>query len=173
MSSPSPQQPIETTTKKSPLKTSASLTTTTSTPMSMSTLQPNVMASKNKHNSSKRKKQSNNTTTKDLLTFSVLEAADVFQYSSELLLYNDGGGKELLRAGSIDALIVLATQSYKNDFLFLEAFVAMYRTFLSTHTLLEKLVNRFRRFNRRSEAQPDKQQQNKRVAHCAFSLLVG
>jgi hypothetical protein len=48
----------------------------------------------------------------------VLESADVFQSSSELLLYNEDGGKELLRAGSIDALIVLATQSYKNDFLY-------------------------------------------------------
>ena len=110
------------TTKKSPLKTSTSLTTT---PSQTSTLQPNVVTSKNKRNSSKRKKQSNNSTTKD--SSSVLEAADVFPYSSELLLYKDDGGKELLRAGSIDALIVLATQSYKNNFLFEEAFVATYR----------------------------------------------
>ena len=102
------------TTKKSPLKTSTSLTTT---PSQTSTLQTNVVTSKNKRNSSK--------TTKD--SSSVLEAADVFPYSSELLLYNDDGGKELLRAGSIDALIVLATQSYKNNFLFEEAFVATYR----------------------------------------------
>ncbi len=133
--------------------------------------QSNLIVSKNKRNSSKRKKQSNNASTKDI-SASVLESADVLQSGSELLLYNEDGGKELLRAGSIDALIVLATQSYKNDFLYQEAFVATYRTFLSTHTLLEKLVHRFRRFNRRTEAQHEKQQQNKRVAHSAFSLLV-
>jgi len=61
---------------------------------------------KNKRNSSKRKKQTSSSTLKDT-TASVLESADVFQYSSELLSYNEDGGKELLRAGSIDALIVL------------------------------------------------------------------
>ena len=94
--------------KKSPLKMSSS-----------SAICPpsNVVSSKNKRNSSKRKKQTNNSSIKDT-SASVLESADVFQSSSELLLYNEDGGKELLRAGSIDALIVLATQSYKNDFLY-------------------------------------------------------
>jgi hypothetical protein len=92
--------------KKSPLKMSSSIC-----PPS------NVVSSKNKRNSSKRKKQFNNSSIKDT-SASVLESADVFQSSSELLLYNEDGGKELLRAGSIDALIVLATQSYKNDFLY-------------------------------------------------------
>ena len=77
--------------------------------------------------------------------------------------------KELLRAGSVDALIVLATQSVKNDFLYQEAFIATYRTFVSTHDLLEKLVQRFRKFNNRKDEQ---QMIYKRVAHCAFSLMV-
>ena len=73
------------------------------------------------------------------------------------------------RAGSVDALIVLATQSVKNDFLYQEAFIATYRTFVSTHDLLEKLVQRFRKFNNRKDEQ---QMIYKRVAHCAFSLMV-
>ncbi len=81
-------------------------------------------------------------------------------------------GKELLRAGTEDALIVLATQSVKNDFLYQEAFMATYRTFITTHDLLEKLVQRFRRFNNRRDDRPQQQNANKRVAHCAFSLLV-
>ena len=75
----------------------------------------------------------------------------------------------LFRAGSVDALIVLATQSVKNDFLYQEAFIATYRTFVSTHDLLEKLVQRFRKFNNRKDEQ---QMIYKRVAHCAFSLMV-
>ena len=66
-------------------------------------------------------------------------------------------------------MIVLATQSVKNDFLYQEAFIATYRTFVSTHDLLEKLVQRFRKFNNRKDEQ---QMIYKRVAHCAFSLMV-
>jgi hypothetical protein len=99
----------------------------------------------------------------------------------------------LLRAGRIDALIVLATQSYKNDFLYQEAFLCTYRTFVSTHDLLEKLVHRFRRFSSSSKNKPflksipppraldtsdDEesaqalQHQYQRVARSSFSLLV-
>ena len=97
----------------------------------------------------------------------------------------------LLRAGRIDALIVLATQSYKNDYLYQEAFLCTYRTFISTHDLLEKLVHRFRRFSSSSKNKPflkvipptndtsdDEgsaaalQHQCQRVARSAFSLLV-
>jgi hypothetical protein len=82
--------------KKSPLKV------TLPPPSSVSS----VVTIKNKRNSSKRKKQPISSTSKDT-SASVLESADVFQYSSELLSYNEDGSKELLRAGSIDALIVL------------------------------------------------------------------
>ena len=100
--------------KKSPLKMVLSSSSATTGPQTSTNL---TVVNKNKRNSSKRKKQSNASSTKDICA-SVLESADVFQSSSELLLYNEDGGKELLRAGSIDALIVLATQSYKNDFLY-------------------------------------------------------
>ena len=82
------------------------------------------------------------------------------------------GREKLLRAGTVDALIVLATQSVKNDFLYQEAFMATYRTFITTHDLLDKLVQRFRKFNNRRDDRAQQQIAYKRVAHCAFSLLV-
>ena len=73
-----------------------------------------------------------------------------------------------------------------------EAFLCTYRTFISTHDLLEKLVHRFRRFSSSSKNKPflkgippptndtsdDEgsaaalQRQCQRVARSAFSLLV-
>lgn len=44
----------------------------------------------------------------------------VYTSSSEDSKGNSRGSKELLRAGSVDALIVLATQSVKNDFLWVQ-----------------------------------------------------
>ena len=106
---------------------------------------------------------------------------------------SNGQNNGLLRAGRTDALIVLATQSYKNDFLYQEAFLCTYRTFISTHDLLEKLVHRFRRFSSSSKNKPflksipppktmdtsdDEEStqalhhQYQRVARSSFSLLV-
>ena len=154
---------------------------------------------------------------------SVLDQVEVCKSSSKLFLYNaednksetgstattntresrvssssNSSNKEtnnngLLRAGRTDALIVLATQSYKNDFLYQEAFLCTYRTFISTHDLLEKLVHRFRRFSSSSKNKPflksiphpqamdtsdDEESiqalhhQYQRVARSSFSLLV-
>ena len=63
-----------------------------------------------------------------------------------------------MRGGSVDALIVLATQTIKNDFLyqvgtlrnnifskesdFQEAFLTTYRTFIAPELLIAKLVYR-------------------------------
>ena len=84
---------------------------------------------------------------------------------------NNSGGSVELRAGTVDALIVLATQTIKNDFLYQEAFLATYRTFLETEILIDKLVYRFTKFAKHS------QKQNNgisclRVSRNAFSLLV-
>ena len=89
---------------------------------------------------------------------SVLDQLIVAKTSTNLFLYNEESSspsnsigsnsnsshptKDLLRAGTLDALIVLATQSHKNDYLYQEAFLSTYRTFVSTHDLLEKLVHR-------------------------------
>ena len=74
---------------------------------------------------------------------------DMLVYTSSTDDQKGNRGKELLRAGSVDALIILATQSVKNDFFFFYhgAFMATYRTFIPTNDLLEKLVQRFRKFN--------------------------
>ena len=97
---------------------------------------------------------------------------DMLVYTSSTDDQKGNRGKELLRAGSVDALIVLATQSVKNDFLYQEAFMATYRTFIPTNDLLEKLVQRFRKFNNRRDDRAQQQMTYKRVAHCAFSLMV-
>ena len=118
----------------------------------------------------------------------VLDAVDV----SEHLVYGEqqpattssnsssGGGKSSaigsgsveLRAGSVDALIVLATQTIKNDFLYQEAFLATYRTFIKTETLVDKLVHRFTRFSTRSQHEAGRRGGALRISRNAFSLLV-
>ena len=119
----------------------------------------------------------------------VLDAVDV----SEHLVYGEqqpatsnssnssgGGGKSSaigsgsveLRAGSVDALIVLATQTIKNDFLYQEAFLATYRTFIKTETLVDKLVHRFTRFSTKSQHEAGRRGGALRISRNAFSLLV-
>ena len=72
--------------------------------------------------------------------------------------------------------MVLATQTIKNDFLYQEAFLTTYRTFMSTENLVEKLVYRFRTFNDKyNESCPNQNGSNmgcQRIARNAFSLLV-
>jgi Rap guanine nucleotide exchange factor 1 len=70
-----------------------------------------------------------------------------------------------VRAGSVDALIVLATQTVKNDFLYQEAFLTTYRTFIKPEVLIAKLVYRFRRFSGPEGG-------SLRLSRAAFSLLV-
>uniref|UniRef100_A0A1B6CP57 CRK SH3-binding GNRP n=1 Tax=Clastoptera arizonana TaxID=38151 RepID=A0A1B6CP57_9HEMI len=71
-----------------------------------------------------------------------------------------------MRGGNPDALIIHATKANKNDFLYQEAFLTTYRTFLSPLELIEKLCQRHERFSCASD--PAKQ----RAAREAFSLLV-
>ncbi|XP_040577956.1 uncharacterized protein [Lepeophtheirus salmonis] len=92
---------------------------------------------------------------------SLLDILDVTQ--SDYLIYYNGNE---VRAGIVDALVVLATQSYKNDFLFQEAFLATYRTFLTANELLHKLMLRFRKFNKGNVTN------HQRAAKSAFSLMV-
>ena len=132
-------------------------------------------APKARRSSSKKKKNS----CYSALGGSVLDQVDVQKTCYDMLVYTSSSeaekgqrSKELLRAGSVDALIVLATQSVKNDFLYQEAFMATYRTFIPTHDLLEKLVQRFRKFNNRRDVRAKEQMDCKKVAHCAFSLMV-
>ncbi|XP_054273628.1 rap guanine nucleotide exchange factor 1 isoform X3 [Macrosteles quadrilineatus] len=71
-----------------------------------------------------------------------------------------------VRGGHPDALIIHATKANKNDFLYQEAFLTTYRTFLTPLDLIEKLCHRHERFTRSSD------QSKQRAAREAFSLLV-
>ncbi|XP_063235683.1 guanine nucleotide-releasing factor 2 isoform X3 [Bacillus rossius redtenbacheri] len=94
---------------------------------------------------------------------SLLEQLDIAQY----LVYKKGDeeGPDI-RGGHPDALIIHATKANKNDFLYQEAFLTTYRTFLSPLELIRKLCHRHKRFSCSSD--PVKQ----RAAREAFSLLV-
>ena len=101
----------------------------------------------------------------------VLESTDV----SHLLVYgsaSENTGTSELRAGSVDALIVLATQTIKNDFLYQEAFLATYRTFADTETLIDKLVERHRYFAEKATNSERNESTYRRCSRAAFSLLV-
>ena len=110
---------------------------------------------------------------------SVLDSDDV----SSLLVYgasndkassgsgNTGGTAEL-RAGTVDALVILATQTIKNDFLYQEAFLTTYRTFVSTEVLVDKLVYRYRHFGELAVTGARSEPLHRRASRAAFSLLV-
>ena len=98
------------------------------------------------------------------------EQSSVNNNNSEKKSVSASGTVEL-RAGTVDALIVLATQTIKNDFLYQEAFLATYRTFVSTEVLVDKLVYRFTKFANLS-LEEDKQGPSLRISRNAFSLLV-
>ncbi|RZF34527.1 hypothetical protein LSTR_LSTR014754 [Laodelphax striatellus] len=71
-----------------------------------------------------------------------------------------------IRGGHPDALIIHATKASKNDFLYQEAFLTTYRTFLSPLECIEKLCRRHQRFCTSSDVV------KQRAAREAFSLLV-
>ncbi|CAF1099468.1 unnamed protein product [Adineta steineri] len=82
---------------------------------------------------------------------------------SHLLVFNTNEDPSL-RGGSIDALIIRATSSDKKDFVYQEAFLTTYRTFVSPSDLIDKLIQRYTFFSQ-FEAK-------KKIARYAFSLLI-
>lgn len=77
----------------------------------------------------------------------------------------------------MDELLILATQSTNQDFVFQDAFLLTYRTFIPTLHLLGKLEYRFRRFYRQGlgpggKGKGAEDAAHMRAARCAFSLLV-
>ncbi|CAF3900221.1 unnamed protein product [Rotaria sp. Silwood2] len=82
---------------------------------------------------------------------------------SHLLVFNLNEDPPL-RGGSIDALIIRATSPDKKDFLYQEAFLTTYRTFVSPSDLVEKLIQRYTYF-----AQFENK---KKISRYAFSLLI-
>lgn len=71
-----------------------------------------------------------------------------------------------IRGGSVDALIVRATKVNKNDFMYQEAFLTTFRTFITPIELVKKLVYRYNKFNIISDML------KQRAARNAFALLV-
>ncbi|XP_076473638.1 C3G guanyl-nucleotide exchange factor isoform X8 [Bombus vancouverensis nearcticus] len=71
-----------------------------------------------------------------------------------------------IRGGHPDALLIHATKANKHDFLYQEAFLTTYRTFMQPLELIQKLHKRHQRFS--CSADVIKQ----RAAREAFSLLV-
>lgn len=93
----------------------------------------------------------------------LLDLLDVREY---LVLKKEGEEGPEIRGGPVDGLIVHASKANKNDFLYQEAFLTTYRTFISPDELVNKLLKRYNRF----VSSPDIERQ--KAARNAFSLLV-
>ncbi|KAG7209272.1 hypothetical protein KM043_015388 [Ampulex compressa] len=94
---------------------------------------------------------------------SILDELDIAKH----LVYKkpDEEGPDI-RGGHPDALLIHATKANKHDFLYQEAFLTTYRTFMQPLELIQKLHRRHQRFS----CSPDVIKQ--RAAREAFSLLV-
>ncbi|CAL1273652.1 unnamed protein product [Larinioides sclopetarius] len=93
-------------------------------------------------------------------------ALDELDPTAYLIMKKNGEEGPDLRGGSVDSLIVLATRAPKNDFLYQEAFLTTYRTFISPHDLICKLLYRYNKFIHVSDMR-------QRAARNSFALLVG
>ncbi|XP_069982713.1 rap guanine nucleotide exchange factor 1 isoform X8 [Penaeus vannamei] len=93
----------------------------------------------------------------------LLDYLDVQEY---LVLKKEGDEGPDIRGGPVDALVVHASKANKNDFLYQEAFLTTYRTFVSPSELVTKLLYRYNKFTN----SPDVDHQ--KAARNAFSLLV-
>ena len=91
-----------------------------------------------------------------------------FKKSESLIYINNAEGLLELRAGHIDELIILATQTTNRDFVYQDAFLLTYRTYIETIELMEKLEYRFRKFNKCEKDDAERL----RAARSSFSLLV-
>ncbi|KAK2581004.1 hypothetical protein KPH14_006055 [Odynerus spinipes] len=94
---------------------------------------------------------------------SILEELDISKYLVFKKPEEEGPD---IRGGHPDALLIHATKANKHDFLYQEAFLTTYRTFMQPLELIQKLHKRHQRFS----CSPDVTKQ--RAAREAFSLLV-
>ncbi|XP_026827742.1 guanine nucleotide-releasing factor 2 isoform X6 [Ooceraea biroi] len=94
---------------------------------------------------------------------SILDELDINKHL--VLKKPDEEGPDI-RGGHPDALLIHATKANKHDFLYQEAFLTTYRTFIQPLELIRKLHRRHQRFS----CSPDVVKQ--RAAREAFSLLV-
>lgn len=100
---------------------------------------------------------------KDLDDYSLLDEVDV---ADHLVVKKEGEDGPNIRGGPGEALLVHATAAGRNDFMYQEAFLTTYRTFISSKELIQKLLRRYTRFSR------SKDPKRKKLSKNAFSLLI-
>ncbi|XP_011440592.3 rap guanine nucleotide exchange factor 1 isoform X4 [Magallana gigas] len=106
--------------------------------------------------------------------FAELNPLDDVDVSDQLIKKAETEDGPEIRGGSVDALVVHATSVGKQgsmedltdeEFMYQEAFLTTYRTFITPHQLIDKLLYRFHKFHHASE-------KKKKVARNTFSLLI-
>ncbi|XP_060590659.1 rap guanine nucleotide exchange factor 1-like isoform X2 [Ruditapes philippinarum] len=98
--------------------------------------------------------------------FAELNPLDDIDVSDQLIYKNEGEDGPDIRGGAIDALVVHATAANKTEFMYQEAFLTTYRTYLSSRELVDKLLYRFNKF----QYSPDVTR--KKSARNALFLLI-
>ncbi|KAL0275534.1 UNVERIFIED_CONTAM: hypothetical protein PYX00_003356 [Menopon gallinae] len=93
----------------------------------------------------------------------LLDKLDVSQYL--VFKKTEDGGPDI-RGGHPDALIIHATKAHKNDFVYEEAFLTTYRTFMTPLELIQKLCYRYEKFSNSQDSQ------KQRASRESFALLV-
>ncbi|XP_025190430.1 guanine nucleotide-releasing factor 2 isoform X1 [Melanaphis sacchari] len=99
----------------------------------------------------------------DISEVNIMEELNVSQW---LLFKKPEEDGPLVRGGHADALVVHATNAVKNDFMYQEAFLTTYRTFISPLELIQKLCMRHQRFQNSGDLN------RQRAGRESFSLLV-
>ncbi|KAK7504449.1 hypothetical protein BaRGS_00004315 [Batillaria attramentaria] len=97
--------------------------------------------------------------------FAELNPLDDIDVSDQLIRKKEGEDGPEIRGGSIDALIVHATAAGKTEFMYQEAFLTTYRTFISPRDLIDKLLYRFHKFHHAVDGR-------KKLSRNSFSLLI-
>ncbi|KAK6641638.1 hypothetical protein RUM44_013353 [Polyplax serrata] len=91
---------------------------------------------------------------------------DRLTVSDHLLLKKPEDEGPDIRGGHHDALVIHATKAHRNDFLYQEAFLTTYRTFMTPLELIQKLCYRHEKFSNSQDVV------KQRAARESFSLLV-
>ncbi|XP_048777777.2 rap guanine nucleotide exchange factor 1-like isoform X4 [Ostrea edulis] len=106
--------------------------------------------------------------------FAELNPLDDIDVSDQLIKKTEGEEGPEIRGGPVDSLVVHATSVGKQgsvedltdeEFMYQEAFLTTYRTFIPPHDLIDKLLYRFHKFHHASE-------RKKKVGRNTFSLLI-
>ncbi|XP_033727703.1 rap guanine nucleotide exchange factor 1-like isoform X2 [Pecten maximus] len=98
--------------------------------------------------------------------FAELNPLDDVDVSDQLIKKKENEDGPEIRGGSVDALVVHASAAGKSEFMYQEAFLTTYRTFILPRDLIDKVLYRFNKFQRAGD------NKKKRLARNGFSLLV-